>query len=1615
MPTFQTRRTHLTNRSGITLLATMSMIVLFMLLGTAFVMVSARFMRTSKYQAIQIEKSGDSPQVLLRRAFLDFIRGQRMDDVNSPLRGIDLLSDQYGFGLGGVVSRTGASRILAPGMTPSAQGQIIVVDVTDPFSFGKGQSSQFSKTFNRYAGQVFTFITGQAKHISTRVVGYEIVSTVPEVGRFYLMPNWDEITGDPFSGIAAGDRIVLNGAPFDGRGGVTSDDGTTTVHPSIKNLAHLSYKALLPYQTGLDWETLHDEMLISGVNECYDIADYLNPFLAMEYRNPAGMMQRSYSFHNPTLIQHLIANAHPIDPNMSPYGLALTNMSTASLRPAAQPGRVDSTYWPALDAPPEIDSDGDGVLDSVWIDIGLPVQTDKNGKTYKPLVAVKIIDLDGRLNVNAHGSNWEALYSQSTPFDRINPEVPLLGMLDGAGNPDTSFNDQLPLGMGMGPAEISLRYAFSDRSDYLPLVNSRYGADGQPGVVTSRDWLPQKHFGHPAPGLVGGFYSSQMDWFGRFVIGFPYVDPATNPQQFGVPVEMPVVDLTGLADELTDSPYEMVLGNDMYAVGTTDPQYADAPYSAKEMERILRRYDRDSRMLPPRLTQLLAEPLSMSRANLFTHASFEVPALPRSIVEKLNDLLQANGYSANTPAAINARKRELLNMLAWDTMRNLPMDVNRPFGNGIDDDDDGQVDEYTLNGDGEENGSDGPLGNEEGNGEVLYEQYGTPRMDHDNDGRFPENYTGARQLFARNLFVLSMVVLTGDAYQDPNDTSMMIGNNDCLVDVNGTVLYDLNGDGNMDDEDIVALAQWCVNVVDFRDPDSICTRFEFDTNPFDGWTPNRYVYGAERPEMLISEGTAIHDKRTEDLNTDPSGEDVENDGEEDFDSRLMPRASAFIELYNPWTWNDFNQQRHGEVHDANGVDLDRLDEATGTTPVWRLMFVRDTSRFIDPDNQTYNPTDTSFNVADISRTVYFADPTAVEAGNPKARWTDLGVGSLAPGQYAVIGSSGIERRLGPGRMGYQTPIGRLQGAVEGTPASLMLDDTRGIMLVPSDNQIILNKWDPTVGMNGAIVSETRDNVIAVAINQPRSLGLTDPDGGYPLNDPNGAPAVDVGDGLAYPVPYDDVLDTDAELRKTGVTQDYNVVHLQRLANPLEPYNAATNPYLTFDSHWVDLNTFNGVADDQDDPPVMIDMDQELRTVERGWKQGGKDPADIDLVQDNRRASRNIWRTEIQTQPIVPSPVLMDSHFYSYAWSETFGQMNQWYRATGAPAQANTEVTAFPWFAWNNRPYVSGSELALVPHQRPSKMLDNFSLAQAGVPYNGASRFGHLPNFFHTNRQSGNSANLYRIFDYIEVPSRFVGTEQYLNPNRFVGLTVNSDAGGPVPDPLYGLNPPFNYISRYRNPGKININTLSDPIVWQGLMGQYAFRTQFNSTTPSGNPANYIMQPISYDDFFQSRQSRFTDVSQFGNPYRSANASNYVARYTAGVGPSNRLVTDGADCGLFRRSVTNTNAALYDLNSSFPFNDSLRNATPRFLPRTRVDNMVTTRSSVFAIWVTLGKFEVDYNGTTNQYTLGGEVGIETGDIKRHRAFYMFDRSIPVAYEPGKDHNVERAIIAETIIE
>jgi hypothetical protein len=57
-------------------------------------------------------------------------------------------------------------------------------------------------------------------------------------------------------------------------------------------------------------------------------------------------------------------------------------------------------------------------------------------------------------------------------------------------------------------------------------------------------------------------------------------------------------------------------------------------------------------------------------------------------------------------------------------------------------------------------------------------------------------------------------------------------------------------------------AQWAANVLDFRDADSVLTRFAYDPSPSDGWqvtASSPVVYGAERPEVVIVETAAWRD------------------------------------------------------------------------------------------------------------------------------------------------------------------------------------------------------------------------------------------------------------------------------------------------------------------------------------------------------------------------------------------------------------------------------------------------------------------------------------------------------------------------------------------------------------------------------------------------------------------------------------------------------------------------------------------------------------------------------------------------------------------------------------
>lgn len=371
--------------------------------------------------------------------------------------------------------------------------------------------------------------------------------------------------------------------------------------------------------------------------------------------------------------------------------------------------------------------------------------------------------------------------------------------------------------------------------------------------------------------------------------------------------------------------------------------------------------------------------------------------------------------------------------------------------------------------------------------------------------------------------------------------------------------------------------------------------------------------------------------------------------------------------------------------------------------------------------------------------------------------------------------------------------------------------------------------------------------------------------------------------------------------------------------------------------------------------------------------------------------------------------------------------------------ATVNNQAFSSLAWNNRPFVSGYELMQVPLRRSSQLLSNYWLLPGGSPYDMAdpvAQYGHLVNFFHSSPANVQNASVhaYRLLEYVQVPSRFVGTDTLLSPEYFRNLNR-------VTNPLalnpQNLNPsfltPFNRVSRYRDPGRVNINTVYSERIWEALFGGYAqvpyqrllasrrgsagnrpellprnpstelpdprFPTFFaNPFRPPGHGSLVPLPDLERPDVETTLLRSLATVPDYGGPAQTP--------------PGNLPLLEGGHVSVNNATIAST----HPRNSMFRYN-ALR----------RMGNMVTTRSNVFAIWITVGYFDVEPNMVPGEpapvvdvfhpdgYRVAQEVGIDTGQVRRHRAFYIVDRTIPVAFQPGQNHNVDRAVLLRRFIE
>lgn len=1605
-------------RRGVLLLVVLSMLTLFMMLGVSYIVVATRARKAARAfanNAVAATTAAITDQTLLDQAFLTLVRGSPLplSDPDQPAclgttatGGECLLGDKYGFAVSGSSTRsitgtlTSASAALSSGNSGPAFFQVVV-----------GGLSPAPAQPSDLVGRVLTF-SMPGLSASTRILQASGAASAPTL----VIAAGPTVSGKQLSAaIAAAARTSVTG---------------TAAATIIINGREFAGAA-------------------TDTNESWDGIDARNPLLASlktEDTNGNGRLESAEDTNS-------------------------NNVLDAHLEMATATGFIG-----AASSLPAVDNDNDGQSDSKFVDIGLPPVVGPNGAVMLPRAAFLVTDLDGRLNLNVHGSSTdESTFTLTAGGDMYPPVVTATGTAVPL--------YQLPRGSGVGPADVSIdrsllfdanpatipdrvisaTLAFagiqtinSKAQDgatqrLIPLVSyveGRYGDAGasssafggtispttsaKPGVAGVNDQIStdqdawrcsltsskaaDSYFSAP------GRYGSPPDLKGLLKL---WVDDAGQPVYYrpawtGDPGSTAMAGT--LANEVVDDPYEVnlahtaVRGSNRNPLAGT-PQQADALFTPGELEAILRFNDPDTVKLARRLVALSGANASLNRLAVTTE-SWDTPAIVGDAWQQV-----INGPFATflNATGLSAPKRPQ-DLFAPEILQGHRMDLNRPF-------------------------------------------HDTPNFDEPNDA----TGTARRQAFAKQLYCLLVAVAR----------------------VNGATITPAVAE---------QIAQYAVNVVDFRDKDSVMTRFDYDpafSSANTGWNPgtNDTVWGCERPEVLITETWAWHNRRTEDTNTGGSSYDLPTaTADEDFDQKRRPQGAFFVELFSPWSSTaaryDAATGRPAAVKDvANNAETLRaeplpaelagdedadgdgsLDDgedlngngvldmrswagsainlsgtAPAASPIWRLVTVRGTNAF-GTDPVIASSTNSTLSILDparpgsttaIDRAFYFAQPSnaiQLSTGSNSAFWqqtaggkcpnasTYVVVGTDAPFSPLTSGTAATDVRVLKGPNGQPATITEpLTSAADPYDAMMQAASPGNTYSAPAVGNSFVGQW--TNAIDSPLDADTSP---PAAITSAAFLT-----GGNPL------------------------------LMINGTHDNFAVVHLQRLANPAIAWNANSNPYLTVDSMTVDLTVVNTSTNgsNYDEPGTTGPAPRAYLATQKHYgrgstltaaestERGGK----LSQFTGSPKPAHDIWSGVVQAAKNTPIDAGDAASFRTAAVTAraatqpTAGGANATPVAAPSPSLVNTLAVipaapptpsvpqtpqrfydtsnnrpySFAWLYWGNRPFNSPIELAYVPTTSSFSLLRWHTLGQ-GQP----RPFAQLPGFFETaNRPSpwdaiagrtGSGAADRSLWHFMHVPSPFAGI--YASAPQSANAAVLADLGLDV----Y----PLGQLSRFREPGRINVNTIRDGRVWRGLFGTVTDRNDLPSplatepacesipgwkpslftTGSSSGPCTSVM------NFMQVLPRPGENTSpQNARPGGFLDRHVYEDRDEDGVlDPSedtngNGVFDTGEDVngnGVLDPAEDNNGNGVIDRND---FRNTERHAFFRYQTMNRLTNNVTTRSNVFAVWVTIGYF--DANNPT----------VEVVPVRRHRAFYIFDRSIPVGYEQGKDHNVMDAVLLRRIIQ
>ncbi len=913
------------SRRGALLLVILGLLAMFGLVAVALVVLCTQEKRSS-YAARLIDQAADPPQRTLDEALRQIVRGS--NNPGSVMGPHSLLETMYGnTTISGTIN----------GVSPLCNGQLLELAL----STSAGNLTASNTTVRCVGGCVITDLgqpAGGATQSPAAGQSSILVGVNPTSGQYQMAAL------DNGAQPQANDLFLINGAPFSGAGlGYTASGGTDNCY--LKPGSPLS-----SYGTK-DANGVYNPPC--GANSDYTAPDYGHMLLAAQLMQNGVMYTPIPSMHRSALVQSAggtpnrnimlrpiqDANDHPNFTGSNPY-----------FSPTWDGFTQNGSQW-------DVDNTGSGVPDSVWVDLGLPVRADKYGRLYKPLFAILCVDLDGRLNLNAHGNNGQA--TQSTT-NLSAPQLPGGGftVITTPGPTDelsTSTSSSkfagpatgtivFPRGIGYGPGEINLLPLFQDPStgtfnytlynnllsgSTIQSIPGRYaelggtpdpGIAGQISPLAYNKWydFSGNYWGQTFTGQQADAYGSPPDARGYAAIG---LDGAGRPL------------FLNIGAQITNSPYDMDLSRNAArglsltsSNGTSPP---DDAFGVAELERLLRAFDRDSTGLPSRLFLLTGgtgttPSVLQNKRDRITAESWDNPCPAVAVPKALRTTL---GYYPRhiTDLLIAAQipQSQWGSLVAPEMLAGLKLNLNRPLGVLL---------------------PPTTTGMSNGTWQASFSQFATSSgttslsssaspatFSYDPNGANFNNSTStwliqiqARQRLARYLFVLAMLLRD-------NSTSAHV------LPVTST-----NESGNQTALDTRRLAQWAINAVCFQTNDSIMVPFKYDLNPLTaaGWqsddditnvdsTKFGVVWGCKPPELLLTEAAAFHNRGVGDTKfATPSMAARETStgngtttpytpANPDMDQVRVPQGSLFIELY--CTRSPTNQSAPTDLYTYNAT------------------------------------------------------------------------------------------------------------------------------------------------------------------------------------------------------------------------------------------------------------------------------------------------------------------------------------------------------------------------------------------------------------------------------------------------------------------------------------------------------------------------------------------------------------------------------------------------------------------------------------------------------------------------------------------------------------------------